>query len=127
MKPLALSPQQFRRIQTHTGDAFTARLCALADQLRPDLVARATPALLREFAQAMTRRAHEHHFETEFEVATFFAACLLLGKDWADDTRQPLREVLLRTQVEPHLRAVQLLYELERLPPPGSPTAAAPR
>jgi hypothetical protein len=127
MKALSLSPLQFKRLQAHTGHAFTERLCTLAAQLRPDLVARATPALLREFAQAMTQRAHEHRFSTEFEVATFFAACLLLGKDWADDTRQPLREVLLRTQVEPHLRAVQLLYELERLPPPGSPTAAAPR
>lgn len=123
---LRLSPQALQRLEQGTGQRYTERLAALVPQLRPDLASRVPPHLAQDFARAMTEQARSFGLATEFEVAVFFAACVLLGRGWQDDPRQPLREVLLRTEVAPHLRATQLLYELEQLPPvpPVHPTPA---
>lgn len=114
---LQLSDQALRRLEQGTGQRYTERLAALVPQLRPDLAPRVTPALARDFAHAMTEQARGLGMTTEFEVAVFFAASVLLGRDWYQRPDHPLRDVLLRPDVAPELRAAQLLYELERLPP----------
>ena len=121
---LKISAGQIQKLDSSLGERFYARLEKLAHQLRPDLQGRATPEVLRRFIDFVKSQAEGLGFSTEFEHAVFFAAVLLQGRDFHLNPEHPLQPVVQRSGVEPHLRANQLLYELERLGTPAPLRAA---
>jgi hypothetical protein len=112
---LKISAVQQRKLDQIVGERVYAKFDALAFELRPDLRTRVTPEVLRRFIDAVREQASGLGFSTEFEQAVFFSAVLLQGRDFHLNPQHPLHEVVHRPDVEPRLRANQLLYELERL------------
>lgn len=84
-------------------------------KLRPDLRERVSVDTFSRFVDVITARAGEFGLTTEFEIAVVCATTVLHGNDWWASPTHPLCEVVTRLEVEPQLRAAQLLYELERL------------
>jgi hypothetical protein len=119
---LKLSSRQFETLQRSLAGRFRAQLEDLVFTLRPELREKVTPPLLEHFFEVVLAQSGELGFTTEFEHAVFVAAVLLQGRDFHLNPQHVLHQVVNRPATEPRLRAVQLLYELERMG--GKPHAA---
>lgn len=116
---LRISKNQLQRLEAARSRSFLQRLETMTFKLRPDLRERVAADTFARFADTMTERAAEFGFTTEFEIAVFCATTMLQGNGWWAAPAHPLCEVVTRLDVEAHLRATQLLYELERLDAAG--------
>ncbi len=110
---LQITHAQMDRLKAVSEERFLFQLCRIAKSLRPEVYAAMTNAKLAAKLQCTIKKGRSLGFTTEFELGVFAAAELMLGEDWYVTPGHPLSIVLSRDHVSPHLRALQLLYELE--------------
>lgn len=112
---LRISKNQFEALENDSEKRFLRRLVTLILQVRPELKTNATSESLYRFSEFALEEARSLEFSSEFEIAVFCTAMLLLGKDFHRNLNHPMFHVVTRSETTSHLRANQLLFELEKL------------
>lgn len=103
------------RIEAGCERAFLLRICALVKRLRPDVSGQATHDDLMQFFSSVIDQGRELDFTSEFELAVLCSAVMLQGRAWFLDPRHDFSVIVNRRFVPAHLRANQLLFEMEKL------------